>query len=233
MTQQSPLLYIVDDDPIFNKTVTAVMKRLGVVCQAFEESTAFLNAFKSVLPTVCIIDLNLGQKASGFDLIRVLRDSYPATIPILVVSVTDDRTAITQALHEGADDFILKPLTREIFTAKLTPYLATPEFVNLAADLESIGNADLKATIKVGVEVQEIDEIGIRILSPHLVSKGTVLSLGGPEISAVTGRPKPALLTTTSTWLQNESGVYGAFLEFNISDAELVRNVRAWIAQKR
>ena len=56
----------------------------------------------------------------GIDFVAALRGKLGASKPKVIVCVLEyDFDLINQAMHAGADDYILRPFDREIFETKL------------------------------------------------------------------------------------------------------------------
>jgi len=75
---------------------------------------AFNNSFDVILT-----DWNL-PKMSGLDLVKHLKNT-PETqnVPIIMITSIHDRSAILKALKAGVQGYILKPINKEIVSAKL------------------------------------------------------------------------------------------------------------------
>lgn len=71
-------------------------------------------------PNLVILDLaRLDERA--FNLIRELRQEV--VIPVLVLTSTQETTAIVEAYHSGADDCVVKPFEPSILQAKIFAWL--------------------------------------------------------------------------------------------------------------
>ncbi|MBI3123796.1 MAG: response regulator [Ignavibacteriales bacterium] len=103
-------ILIVEDDEIILDIFSRIFKReFNVVsCPTVESFYQALHKFKVDL---FVMDMALGDKKNGLDLIKELRDSVEyKTTPIVVVSahayIRDERIALTA----GADKYIRKPI---------------------------------------------------------------------------------------------------------------------------
>jgi two-component system KDP operon response regulator KdpE len=65
---------------------------------------------------VIILDLVM-PGVNGWQIGKAIREF--SNIPILVLSALDKPEVVTSALDEGADDFLLKPVSMEILVAHL------------------------------------------------------------------------------------------------------------------
>ena len=57
-------------------------------------------------------------KLPGIELLRIIR-SNDRELPMVMLTNVTDREAVVQALHAGANDYIVKPFTTETLVAKI------------------------------------------------------------------------------------------------------------------
>lgn len=229
-----PTGYVVDDDSSFTKLMVQVLKKYGVNCEIFLDSQSILAAAKRKLPALFLIDLNLGQTGSGYELIETIRSKHSRTVPIYVVSGTKDLSAISHALEVGADDYLFKPLDREVLIAKLFMYIDSPELESAQFFKAKAPESNLEVDLHFDVSLFEVDEAGITILSKHLMPKGAVLKFTGNWISDILG-PSAHILTTVihSSIDEGSGGGFRVYCEFDPAQAKISDQVRNWIVQKK
>jgi DNA-binding response OmpR family regulator len=63
-------------------------------------------------PEGMLLDINLGNRVNGFDILKRLPELSPATKVIMVTSV-NEFSSIERALELGAVDYITKPFTAD------------------------------------------------------------------------------------------------------------------------
>ena len=227
-----PLALIVDDDPDHNKIVSVVLKKLGVAALTTSSAKEFLAKLKEVQPDLCLVDLNIDDLGIGFTIIKAIRKVLGNQLPIMVLSGQSDSKAITHALEVGANDFITKPLDRDILATKLTRYVKTDELLGTQGQLFPVPEGGAAATIELELDIAEVDEFGVKLIGKHLLNKGSVYHLDSALLHRITGLAQPHLLTITSTSLSDEGDAYIAFAEFDIQDKDLMANVRRWLARQ-
>lgn len=228
-----PHVLIIDDDEAFNKIIAIVFKKFGldvVTCSKIDEFYSKLSARK---PDLCVIDLNLGDLGSGFDVVQEVRKRLGIVTPIFVVSGQVDRQSIAHAIEIGANDFIVKPISskmdNDVLANKLSRYLESEVIRESKLDYIDVPQDWWEATLSLDFKIEEIDEFGFRLVSAHLIRKGTTVRVGGKFVHEVTGLEKDQLMTATSTWVNREGLPYGAYLEFEGNEKELMQNVRKWL----
>jgi len=75
-----------------------------------------LNAVHDINPDVIVLDLYLPDK-DGSQVCKDIREF--SDVPILILSVLNNPHAIAQALDEGADDYLIKPVPSGVLVAHL------------------------------------------------------------------------------------------------------------------
>jgi len=110
---------IVEDDPAIRANYTEALKRHGYEVSAHAARREALDAFKSRLPDLAIIDIGLGDEAEGgFALCRDLR-AMSARLPIVFLSARDSDFDIVSGLRLGADDYLTKGVSLPHLTARI------------------------------------------------------------------------------------------------------------------
>lgn len=231
MVKKSELTALmIDDDPVSCKAMDFALKKFGIHPMITSTPTHFLEMAKKATPSLFLVDLNLGELGSGFDLILELRKNYDPRIPIIVISGESANSAVTQALDLGANDYITKPLDRQFLASKLSRYVHTEEISDHQASFVEVTDSEDETKLTVSCEIEEVDELGVRICGPQLFSKGSAFYLEGEFVFEMTQKRDPLLLTIHSTWVDSQQpGCYAAYAEFDQSNTELLQSVRRWL----
>lgn len=105
-----PVVVIVEDDPGSLELLTLYLEGAGAAVVSAGNGTDGLDLILRLAPTAVVMDIQLPD-IDGWELISVLKNG-PATagIPVLVVSVVDERT---RGLALGAAEYLVKPVSRE------------------------------------------------------------------------------------------------------------------------
>lgn len=123
---EKSLVMIVDDDAVFNDTLSAAVKKMGHhVLQVYSVAEASNILFKQqIKPELLICDVNMPQK-SGFDLLKeVIVNNL--NLRVCMMSGTDERANRLASLQLGAVDFISKPLEMGKLNETVTKLLNQP-----------------------------------------------------------------------------------------------------------
>ncbi len=107
MSDESPKVLIVDDDPQFRKTFADVLEESGYDTTAVATPQTAVHIAEKETPSVAIIDLKL-ENASGLEVVRQIRDASPGTECILLTGYASQESAI-EAVNVGAYSYVQKP----------------------------------------------------------------------------------------------------------------------------
>jgi two-component system chemotaxis response regulator CheY len=226
----APLIFTVDDDEVFLTVITQVLKKFGMSTENFTTAQDLLERLQEKTPDLCFVDLNIGTRGSGLDLIQEIRKRLTKPIPLLVVTTETDPVLIANAIEIGADDYIFKPLNREILTAKLLEYVQTHELESSKPVDTFELETDLTTEILAPIEILQIDEIGITVLSPHLFPKGMRLEMKSPFFLEFTQNSDRLTLSVLNSELEtSRRDLFRIQLEFDLSNTMLLDQVRTWI----
>jgi response regulator RpfG family c-di-GMP phosphodiesterase len=99
---------IVDDEASVRKVMAAVLAQLGIPCETAACGEEALRVLETHRIDAVISDLQM-PGMSGMELLAKVRQSYPQLVFLVVTGVDDIRVGI-QAMRQGADDYLVKPL---------------------------------------------------------------------------------------------------------------------------
>jgi signal transduction histidine kinase/CheY-like chemotaxis protein len=103
-------ILIVDDEPSIVAALTELLQPLGyraIGCQSGSQAVA---RARELRPDAIILDIMMPE-INGYDVLRLLKsDTKTATIPVIVLSVLDDKQ---KAFALGADEYVRKPFQNE------------------------------------------------------------------------------------------------------------------------
>lgn len=135
-------ILLVDDHTLFREGMRLVLSQLEPDCEIVEASTcqaAFDAAHAQSDFTVVLLDLNLPDMP-GFAALSVLREEHP-DLPVVVLSASDDRATVLEALDRGAMGFIPKSSSSQVLIGALRLVLAKGVYIPAAV----LSNAMLSA----------------------------------------------------------------------------------------
>lgn len=124
----------VDDHPLFREAVKGVLQQLSpdhtqiIEASSCEEAIEMCQTHLDL--DLIILDFEL-PGMDGLSGLRLLRDCQPAT-PIVMISATEERSTIMQALEQGAKGFIPKSSTSEVMLNALKLVLSGAVYIPIA-----------------------------------------------------------------------------------------------------
>jgi len=113
---------IVEDDPSDAALVARWLMLAGHCCHHFAGGRALMRAFDQVGLDAVILGGSLPD-VSGVDVLRRIRGSDRASLPVLFVSRRRSEHDVVSALRHGADDYMVKPLGGAELLARLEAIL--------------------------------------------------------------------------------------------------------------
>ena len=84
MVDFAPRVLLVDDEPILNEALTAILEENGFVCRSAGDGFEALRLLRQTPPDILISDLRM-PNMSGFELLAIVRRRFPQ-IAVIVLS---------------------------------------------------------------------------------------------------------------------------------------------------
>src|SRR6478672_12106515 len=110
---------VVEDEPAIRETYADVLRKHGYEVAAYANRPSAMQAFRTQLPSLAIIDVGLGDEMDGgFTLCRELR-SLSATLPIIFLTARDSDFDVVSGLRLGADDYLTKDVSLPHLLARI------------------------------------------------------------------------------------------------------------------
>ena len=107
-----PLISVVDDDNSVRESLQSLMRAVGFAVKVFGSAEEFLN-WDHFQDTDCLIlDVRM-QGMSGIELQRHLMARHYEMPIIFITARASEKELRSQALRNGAVDFLAKPLTED------------------------------------------------------------------------------------------------------------------------
>jgi DNA-binding response OmpR family regulator len=113
-------LLVVDDDADMLAVVGFALRQAGFPVVGANSYGTALSTFRTELPDLAILDINL-PGGSGFDLCGVLRRE--SAVPIMMLTARGEEADLVRALELGADDYLTKPFSPRTLVARVKALL--------------------------------------------------------------------------------------------------------------
>ena len=108
MSEPTPTVYVVDDDPDVLQAIERLLQSVGLNVATFASPHVFLERCDRNAPGCLVLDLQL-PGLSGLELQRVL-EQETSLLPIVFLTGRGDIAKSVQAMKHGAADFLTKPV---------------------------------------------------------------------------------------------------------------------------
>lgn len=155
-TDSSPLLLIVDDDPLILATLTIGLSQAGYRTIEAESGEKALALCQLHQPNLAILDIHMSGM-SGIDAAKQIYQEFH--IPFLFLSAVTEQGTVSSAVREGALGFLVKPIQ----LSQLLPSIETA--LVRAADFESLHNQ--KVHLETALSQNRDVSIAIGIIVAH------------------------------------------------------------------
>ena len=183
-----PTVLVVDDHPLWRRTVRALLEQSGAARRVVEAGDAgeALEAAVSTDPEVVIMDMAL-PGTHGVDATQAIMRARPLT-KVLVLSSTDDADQVVEAVRAGATGYLLKTAEPEeildavrrvhsgelVFPASLTSLLLR---VVRGTDEGPVADSPLS-----GLSTREVDVLSLMAEGQTNDAIGDALHLSGKTV---------------------------------------------------
>lgn len=161
-TSGSPVLLIVDDDPINVEVLVNYVRgsyRAVETCSAREAIRWIREGLK---PDLVLLDIMMPH-ANGFDICRHIRARYgTGEVPVLFLSARNQIADLTTAFELGASDYIVKPVDKQELLARIAMHLRLSQWNRSLEEELSLRTGRLESvmreTAKAMAEMSVLEE---------------------------------------------------------------------------
>ncbi len=116
-------LLVIDDDPALLTGLKAILGREGYSVSTTCHGTNGITLARESTPDLILCDLMM-PPPNGFDVLHTLsRDPQTAHIPFIFLTARASEIDKVRGLRSGADDYIVKPFSREELLARIEAVL--------------------------------------------------------------------------------------------------------------
>ena len=111
---------VIDDSRAIRMILANILKELGYeVCQAANGKDALAQVERHTDLSLFLVDWNMPEM-NGLEFVqRVRQDRRFSSVPVMMVTTETEIAQVSRALEAGANEYVMKPFTREIIEEKL------------------------------------------------------------------------------------------------------------------
>lgn len=115
-------LAILEDDSDQAELLCAWLEEQNHNCDVYRDGGTFIQGYAKESYDLIILDWMVPEM-SGLEVLKHIRSSSNSKVPILFVTKKDNEEDVVQALQEGADDYMSKPISQRETVARITALL--------------------------------------------------------------------------------------------------------------
>jgi FixJ family two-component response regulator len=117
-----PTVFVVDDDASFRDAISRLVRAGGYAVKTFASAWEFLQSPCTHAPGCVLLDLQM-PGPNGLDLQSALAQNENP-LPVVFLTGKGDIPSSVQAMRAGAEDFLTKPVRKEVLFAAIERALA-------------------------------------------------------------------------------------------------------------
>jgi len=154
MSEQAPRstamhkVLIVDDIEENRALLDRVLKSAGYATVHAASGREALAIISTDVPDIVLLDWMMPE-LSGLETLREIRLIHPKThLPVIMCTAMDEDASIVTALAEGANDYMVKPISLPILRARMKSHLEQQQAI------ETLDHARAQAERKLGEQAR-------------------------------------------------------------------------------
>ncbi len=134
MSQERKLIYVIEDESDIAELIRYNLVSEGFDVQTFNTGENGLMAIQQKSPDLVLLDLML-PGVDGLEACRRIKSSKDhKSIPIIMVTAKGEEADIVRGLEYGADDYLSKPFSPKVLTARAKSVLRRVNMQNEVSD---------------------------------------------------------------------------------------------------
>ncbi|NOR50165.1 MAG: response regulator [Desulfuromonadales bacterium] len=143
-----PHVLVIEDDVSVCELLFACLSKAGYRVSIAQSGEAGLQQIEEDPPEVVVLDLNLPDM-NGLDVCRAMRrDPWMSKLPVLMLTGKAEEEDIVTGLEVGADDYMVKPFSPKLLTARVMALLRRGNNPGLAGGPAVEDNSNETLSIK-------------------------------------------------------------------------------------
>ncbi|MBS0482171.1 MAG: response regulator transcription factor [Proteobacteria bacterium] len=125
------VIALVDDDRNILTTVSIALQAEGFATRVYSDGATALKALLENPPDLAVFDIKM-PRMDGLELLQKLRET--SALPVIFLTSKDEEPDEALGLALGADDYIAKPFSQRLLTARIRAILRRSELVRGGGD---------------------------------------------------------------------------------------------------
>lgn len=122
--EDRPNIFVVDDQSSVRAMVADWLEDEGYDVRTFDSGHEVLETVQEEPPDLLLLDLKMPE-VDGLDILEAIREEHPPEmLPVIILSASKDSEDMVEALNQGANDYITKPVDMSVASARLSTHLS-------------------------------------------------------------------------------------------------------------
>lgn len=159
MSEEKPLILIVDDDSGIRSVLRLLMEREGYRVTEAGTGIEAVAAFEQWRPDIVLMDLLMPVMDGAAACARIQQLPEGPRSPVLMITALDDRESIDRCFEAGATDYITKPVKSAVLRQRMRHLLRTRQ----AETALRASEARLASIIAISADAIMLVDAGFRI----------------------------------------------------------------------
>jgi PAS domain S-box-containing protein len=157
-TQFSGKILVVEDDSASQKTILAILNKLGLETDIANNGKQAVQKATKKLYDLILMDMHM-PNMNGYEATKSLR-KQGLTIPIIALTASVMKNDLDKCLTAGCDLFLSKPVNRKKLLETLAKYLPSSELKNKKKKTKSkSGNSKREVVNSVRKQIRHLNEL--------------------------------------------------------------------------
>lgn len=115
--QNSPSVFVVDDDKQFLDSLVVLLEALGYCVRGFSNPKSFLQYYRAEMPGCLVLDIRMPRQ-SGLQMYEQLVHENKR-LPVIFITAHADVSTAVAAMKSGAVEFLEKPFDRDTLSNRV------------------------------------------------------------------------------------------------------------------
>lgn len=131
MSQSKPRILIVDDEPKYVNSLTAILKASGYATLSASNGKMAVEVAEQEKPNLILLDVRM-PILDGCEACREIREF--SQVPVIMLTALSQKSDIVRGLEAGADDYLTKPFSADELLARVQAALRRSGYSDLSAE---------------------------------------------------------------------------------------------------
>jgi len=178
-------ILVIEDHALMRRNIVTILTMEGYEAISASNGREGLELALAERPDLILCDVMMPEM-NGHDVLSAVRaDPSTVGIPFIFLTAKGEKTDVRNGMNQGADDYLIKPVSRDDLVTSLTSRFARkqqqkPDFQSLFDShkpLMTLGITDREAEVLLWIakgksngQISEILEIGIQTVKKHVSS---------------------------------------------------------------